>query len=170
MDAAQEFAAKARENSDKSLAELAADNNAIITVSTEKFSWLNIPRNFRSMSLTLSEVREKDVPYGEAFRKNKALIAPGPQFFETAFGLEKGEIGVSFNQPEDRVFVIKITERDTDDMIIKQFDQIGDDQFGLQALQYVKQDMNHQFREDWIKELRDNAGFEWVSIPRDTTR
>ena len=155
----------------KSLAEVAkSETTPLECAESQKFSWYDFPRGFRNPRLNPGEIREEGVPYGEAERKNKVIVMPGESFYETVYGLNVDEVGVVFNQPEDRVFVIQLIEKDTDDVMLKQFETAQNDPFARQAIAETVQRTNLKFHEDWIKELRKNAGFEWIVIPHDETR
>ena len=148
-------------------AALAADK----LVETERFSFLELPTaapNFASQSAPqLAEIREKGVEAGEAFRDNKTIVAPGWDFNETAFGMNVGDVAVVANQPKDRVFVLKLVEKDTEDALRENFEKLEDD-YNLQTVaNFLNRARASRFTEKFIENLREDAGFEWVSIPRD---
>ena len=132
---------------------------------TEKFTGFSFPRGFRTPELSFGEIREEGVPVGEAERKNSVVVAPGKSFYEAVFGLEVGEAAVVRNQPEDRVFVIQLTEKDSDEAVLEKMADFDQDRFAQQALMTVEQIRNADFQHDWIEQLRREAGFEWVVIP-----
>ncbi|MDD3586665.1 MAG: hypothetical protein PHQ75_05740, partial [Thermoguttaceae bacterium] len=165
MKDAQAFAEKVK-TSGKKLAEVVkAETTPIEFASTDKFSWFDFPRGGRNAGLDLGEIREAGVPYGEAQRKNKVIVAPGDGFYETSYGLDENAIGVAFNQPEDRAFVIQVVEKDKDEVILSQIDSMKNDPFARQACAASLQRVNFEFYENWIKQLQKETGFEWVSIP-----
>ncbi|MDO4587065.1 MAG: hypothetical protein Q4C95_07170, partial [Planctomycetia bacterium] len=149
----------------KPLSEVVSQSPKAEFVSTQKFSWFDFSRSFRNPSLEFGEIREEGVAYGESEKKNKAIIAPGKEFYEKADKLNVNEIDVAYNQPKDRVFVLQITEKDPDDVIMTQLDNM--DQLGYQAQTQANQLKNLDFHRDWIESLKKDAGFEWIVIPRD---
>ena len=164
--AADKFAESAKaEGAD--FAALAADK----LVETERFSFLELPTaspNFASQSAPqLAEIREKGVEAGEAFRDNKAIVAPGWDFNETAFGMNVGDVAVVANQPKDRVFVLKLTEKDPEDALRENFEKLEDDYNLQNVANFLNRARASRFTEKFIENLREDAGFEWVSIPRD---
>ena len=164
--AADKFAESAKaEGAD--FAALAADK----LVETERFSFLELPTaapNFASQAQPqLAEIREKGVEAGEAFRDNKAIVAPGWDFNETAFGMNVGDVAVVANQPKNRVFVLKLTEKDSEDALRENFETLEDD-YNLQTVaNFLNRIRASRFTEKFIENLREDAGFEWVSIPRE---
>ncbi|MBQ5790110.1 MAG: hypothetical protein IIW01_07450, partial [Thermoguttaceae bacterium] len=164
--AADKFAESAKaEGAD--FAALAADK----LVETERFSFLELPTaapNFASQSSPqLAEIREAGVELGEAFRDNKAIVAPGWDFNETAFGMNVGDVAVVANQPKNRVFVLKLTEKDSEDSLRENFETLEDD-YNLQTVaNFLNRIRASRFTEKFIENLREEAGFEWVSIPRE---
>ena len=164
--AADKFAESAKaEGAD--FAALAADK----LVETERFSFLELPTaapNFASQAQPqLAEIREKGVEAGEAFRDNKAIVAPGWDFNETAFGMNVGDVAVVANQPKNRVFVLKLTEKDSEDALRENFETLEDD-YNLQTVaNFLNRIRASRFTEKFIENLREEAGFEWVSIPRE---
>ena len=148
-------------------AALAADK----LVETERFSFLELPTaspNFASQSgPQLAEIREKGVEAGEAFRDNKAIVAPGWEFNETAFEMNVGDVAVVANQPKNRVFVLKLTEKDSEDALRENFEKLEED-YNLQTVaNFLNRARASRFTEKFLENLREEAGFEWVSIPRD---
>ncbi|MBR5242610.1 MAG: hypothetical protein IKW13_00095, partial [Thermoguttaceae bacterium] len=164
--AADKFAESAKaEGAD--FAALAADK----LVETERFSFLELPTaspNFATQSSPqLAEIREKGVEAGEAFRDNKAIVAPGWDFNETAFGMNVGDVAVVANQPKNRVFVLTLTEKDSEDSLRENFENLEDD-YNLQTVaNFLNRVRASRFTEKFIENLREEAGFEWVSIPRE---
>ena len=164
--AADKFAESAKaEGAD--FAALAGDK----LVETERFSFLELPTaspNFASQSAPqLAEIREKGVEAGEAFRDNKAIVAPGWDFNETAFGMNVGDVAVVANQPKNRVFVVKLTEKDPEDALRENFEKLEDD-YNLQSVaSHLNRVRASRFTEKFLENLREEAGFEWISIPRD---
>ncbi|MBQ7030017.1 MAG: hypothetical protein IJN32_07210, partial [Thermoguttaceae bacterium] len=164
--AADKFAESAKaEGAD--FAALAGDK----LVETERFSFLELPTaspNFASQSAPqLAEIREKGVEAGEAFRDNKAIVAPGWDFNETAFEMNVGDVAVVANQPKNRVFVVKLTEKDPEDALRENFEKLEDD-YNLQSVaSHLNRVRASRFTEKFLENLREEAGFEWISIPRD---
>ena len=134
---------------------------------TEKFTGFSFPRGFRTPELSYGEIREEGVPVGEAERKNSVVIAPGKAFYEAVCPLELNGVAVVRNQPEDRVFVVQMTERDSDDSVLEKMADFDKDRFAQQALATIDEIRNADFQNDWIEQLRKEAGFEWVIIPRE---
>ncbi|MDO5553082.1 MAG: hypothetical protein Q4G68_04925, partial [Planctomycetia bacterium] len=163
---ADEFAAAVKA-SGKSLAEYAAScTPPLPVVTTEKFSWLEMPRSFRDANLTYGEVRETGVEVGKADKQNKTLVAVGDGFYQTVYGLKTSEVGVVMNQPEDRAFVVQTTEKDSDDVLLSQIKTAAPDQFTAQAVMQTQQTNNFHFYQNWIKELRQESGFNWIAYPQ----
>ena len=164
--AADEFAAKAKaEGAD--FAALAGDK----LVETERFGFVESTSSLQSFAsqspVQLAEVREAGVELGEAFRDNKAIVAPGWDFNETAFGMNVGDVAVVANQPKNRVFVLKLTEKDSEDALRENLEKLEDD-YELQGVANLLNRVRaSRFTEKFIENLREEAGFEWVSIPRD---
>ena len=129
-------------------------------VETEKFSWFTSSGFYASPS----EVREAGVAVEQAARDNVEIVAPGWDFYEVASSLEKDGLGVVANQPKDRVFVIKVLEKDEVDPA--NFEKIAGD-YSLTTVQtQINNARIEKFHNDWIKSLREKAGFEWISIPK----
>ena len=150
----------------KSLEELAAaEDKNFDFVKTEQFTGFSFPRGFRDPQLSLGEIREEGVPYGEADRENKVLIAPGQKFYEVVYSLEPNGVGTLLNQPEDRAFTVQLIERDSDESILEQCKDIADDQVGQQAVMTWQQMNNAKFQEAWLDQLKKEAGFEWKIYP-----
>ena len=165
--AADKFAESAKaEGAD--FAALAAEAKAAV-VETEAFSLLEASSAMPGMGnaqVQLAEVREKGVELGEAFRDNQAIIAPGWDFNETAFGMNVGDVAVVANQPKDRVFVLTISEKDPEPTS-EELATAADDPTVQQAADVLTRVRVSRFSEKFFENLREEAGFEWVSIPRD---
>jgi len=165
--AADKFAESAKaEGAD--FAALAAEAKAVV-VETEAFSLLEASSAMPGMGnaqVQLAEVREKGVELGEAFRDNQAIIAPGWDFNETAFGMNVGDVAVVANQPKDRVFVLTISEKDPEPTS-EELATAADDPTVQQAADVLTRVRVSRFSEKFFENLREEAGFEWVSIPRD---
>ncbi len=165
--AADKFAESAKaEGAD--FAALAAEAKAVV-VETEAFSLLEASSAMPGMGnaqVQLAEVREKGVELGEAFRDNQAIIAPGWDFNETAFGMNVGDVAVVANQPKDRVFVLTISEKDPEPTS-EELAPAADDPTVQQAADVLTRVRVSRFSEKFFENLREEAGFEWVSIPRD---
>ena len=131
-------------------------------VETEKFSWFS--SSFGSYYASPSEIREVGVEVEQAARDNKEIVAPGWDFYETAYALDKDALGVVANQPKDRVFVMKVIEKDEIDPAA--YEKI-DGEMGLEnVLMQINNAKIEKFHNDWIKKLREKANFEWVNIPK----
>ena len=166
--AAKEFAEKVKAEG-KTLAEAdqaAGESKTFLFAKTEPFSGFDFPRGFRTPNLTFGEIREEGVAFGQAELQNKVIVAPGKDFYTAVYDLNQGEIAVVRNQPEDRVFVIQLTEEDSDDSILEKMAGFQEDQLGQQALSTLRQLRNVEFQEKWIQQLEKEVGFEWVVIPR----
>ncbi|MGI6400627.1 MAG: hypothetical protein ACOX0A_00670 [Thermoguttaceae bacterium] len=158
-DAAQEFAEKAKADG-ADFDKLAAEASVPV-VETERFSWFK--SSIQSYAQP-SEIREAGVEVGEADRENKEIVAPGWAFYETVFGLEQDEVGYCENQPKDRSFVVKVVEKDEPDT--EGLDQISSDPSVAYVMMWIRRSRLEKFHADFIRGLRDQAGFEWVWIPR----
>ena len=165
--AADKFAESAKaEGAD--FAALAAEAKVAV-VETEAFSFLEASSALQGMGnaqVQLAEIREKGVELGEAFRDNQAIVAPGWDFNETAFGMNVGDVAVVANQPKDRVFVLKIAEKDAEPTS-EELATAADDPTVQQAADILTRVRVSRFSEKFIENLREEAGFEWVTIPRD---
>ena len=161
---AQEFYAQASaEGAD--FDKLAADSKAQV-VETEKFSWFKPSYSAYGASAEPSEIREAGVEAGQADRDNKAIVAPGWDFYETLFGLDLNGVGICRNQSKDRSFVLKVVEKDGDELISDSFDQIATDQSASYVQMMMRRARVEKFHEDFMKELRDDSGFNWLWIPQ----
>ncbi|MDO5748835.1 MAG: hypothetical protein Q4Q42_04240, partial [Planctomycetia bacterium] len=161
---AQEFYAQASaEGAD--FDKLAADAKAQV-VETEKFSWFKPSYSAYGASAEPSEIREAGVEAGQADRDNKGIVAPGWDFYETLFGLDLNGVGFCLNQSKDRVFVLKVVEKDGDELISDSFDQIATDQSASYVQMMMRRARVEKFHEDFMKELRDDSGFNWLWIPQ----
>ena len=130
---------------------------------TEPFTQYTLPRSFRSPSLTLAEVREEGVAEGESFVDNKVLTAVSDNFFDTVYSLPNEGIGVCFNAPKDRALVVRVTERDDDAQVLEKMNEGGGvDPNAVQTMRLIQ---NLKFQEDWLDQLKKDAGFQWVSVP-----
>ena len=142
---------------------LAADANATV-VETEKFSWFKSSLQAYGSYAQPSEIREAGVAVGEANRDNKEIVAPGWSFYETVFGLQKDGVGYCQNQSKDRAFVVKVVESEepeTEDLA-----KISADQSVAYVTMWLRRARLEKFHQDFMKQLRDKSGFEWLWIPR----
>lgn len=161
---AQEFYAQASaEGAD--FDKLAADAKAQV-VETEKFSWFKPSYSAYGASAEPSEICEAGVEAGQADRDNKGIVAPGWNFYETLFGLDLNGVGFCLNQSKDRAFVLKVVEKDGDELISDSFDQIATDQSASYVQMMMRRARVEKFHEDFMKELRDDSGFNWLWIPQ----
>ena len=169
IDLAEKDAAalKARAESEgKTLAQLAEEDGDAAKYTfakTEPFTQYTLPRSFRSPSLTLAEVREEGVAEGESFIDNKVLTVVGDNFFDEVYSLPAQGIGVCFNAPKDRAFAVQIVERDDDAAVLEKMNEGGGvDPNAVQTMRLIQ---NLKFQEDWLEQLKKDAGFRWVSVP-----
>lgn len=152
----------------KTLAQTAEEDGDVAKyhfVRTEPFTQYDLPRSFRSPSLTLGEVREEGVTEGNSYIDNQFLVAVGDGFFDTVYALENGGVGVCLNAPKDRAITLQVTERDDDASVFEKM--AGPDGEGVDpgAVQTIRLVQNLKFQEDWLKQLKKDAGFEWVCYP-----
>ena len=170
IDLAEKDAAAlaARAESDgKTLAQLAEEDGEggakYTYAKTEPFTQYILPRSFRSPSLSLAEVREEGVAEGESFVDNKVLTAVSDNFFDTVYSLPNEGVGVCTNAPKDRALVVRVTERDGDAEVLEKMNEGGGvDPNAVQTLRLIQ---NLKFQEDWLEQLKKDAGFRWVSVP-----
>ena len=169
VDLAEKDAAalKARAESEgKTLAQLAEEDGEAAKYTfakTEPFTQYTLPRSFRSPSLTLAEVREEGVAEGESFIDNKVLTAVGDDFFDEAYALPAEGIGVCFNAPKDRALAVQVVERSGDAEVLEKMNEGGGvDPNAVQTMRLIQ---NLKFQEDWIEQLKQDAGFRWISVP-----
>ena len=160
-------ALKARAESEgKTLEQLAQDDGEAAKytfVKTEPFTQYELPRSFRSPSLSLSEVREEGVAEGESFIDNKALTAVGDSFFDAVYALPDSGIGVCFNAPKDRALAVQIIERADDASVLEKMGEGGG--IDPNAVQTMRLIQNLKFQDDWLEQLKADAGFQWVTVP-----
>ena len=147
------------------LAATAGDSANYVFSKTESFTEFSAPRSFRNPSLTFCEVREEGVAEGDSETQNKGIIAPGYHFYDAVYDQEVDGVAVVRNQPEDRVFVIQVTEKDSDDSVLEKTSGVENDYLTQEAVRTIRLLKNAQFQEDWIDQLKKNAGFEWVVVP-----
>ena len=152
----------------KSLEEIARDDGEsakYLFVKTEPFTQYELPRASRNPNVAYGEVREEGVAPGDSFYENKALTAIGSDFYDAAYALGEGEAGVCFNAPKDRAITLQITQRDSDDSVFEKVAAAPGGVVDPNALQTIRLMQNLKFQEDWIEQLRKNAGFQWVTLP-----
>ena len=110
----------------------------------------------------VSEVREKEVPVGEAEMRNRVIAAPGADFMETVFSLQVGEIGVVFNQPQSAAYIVRVTgSSPSTEALWEQF-QTMDIRIYLNA---GFMEMTSSAFEAWLAEIQKKTGFRWINKP-----
>ncbi len=162
---AEALATKARGNKEPFATSLAGESD-LKFAETEPFTWktygspyLAMMAMYEGRSPWLGEVREKGVAEEKASYENKVIFAPGDNFMKTAYELEIGEVGVSFNQPETVVYIIRpISSTPSGEVLRDLFRTTAFDRYAGAGVQ----DMFIDARQVWLKRIEDEAGFEWV--------
>ncbi|HBT76097.1 MAG TPA: hypothetical protein DEB39_04045, partial [Planctomycetaceae bacterium] len=162
---AEALATKARGNKEPFATALAGESD-LKFAETEPFTWktygspyLAMMAMYEGRSPWLGEVREKGVAEEKASYENKVIFAPGDNFMKTAYELEIGEVGVSFNQPETVVYIIRpISSTPSGEVLRDLFRTTAFDRYAGAGVQ----DMFIDARQVWLKRIEDEAGFEWV--------
>ena len=144
---------------------LAQAANASV-VETEKFTWFRSSFGPYGEYAQPAEIREVGVEVGAADRDNKEIVEPGWDFYETVFALEQGGVGSCLNQPEDRAFAVQVVELDSDDVIREGFETVDSDQAVAYVLMWFGRASLDKYHEQFVKQLQEKAGFEWLWIPR----
>ncbi len=133
---------------------------------TEKFSWFRTSFGAYGEYAQPSEIREVGVAVGEAARENKEIVYAGWDFYETLFSLDQDGVAACFNETEDRAFVVKAVEMDSEDKIREDFDSIEGDRAASSVMSWMTRMSLDKFHDDFVKQLQDKAGFQWIWIPR----
>lgn len=163
---AEALAEIANKTPEKSLREsLLAE--AVEIVETERFTWYEASyANFSSsgeVPYYSGEIRERGVARGESIFDNQLIQAPGNAFMETAYSLRDGQAGVSFNQPETMIYVVRVLDYfPAEETLWKNFvdtPYFRSDRVGLQM------DRVETFQK-WLKQIEEYFGFEWVNRPQ----
>jgi len=163
---AEELANEAK-SSGKPLAEVFAGRSDVPVVETEPFTWKSygsIPPYMaaaRGIPPMLGEVREKGVVVGDSELDNQWIVAPGTDFMETVYSLQKDEIGTVFNQPQSVAYVVRITNSEPEDKELWERFQ------GTQRMEYFagQPEMISSAFEAWLTEIQTKTGFRWVNKP-----
>lgn len=166
---AEELAAEAR-NSGKSLAETFASNNEVQVVETEPFTWMTygpgvhpLLAAMQGTPIRVDEVREKGVAVGNAEIDNKQIFAPGNDFMEGVYALQVGETGVVSNQPQNTVYLVRVTGSSPSEEALWDRFQTAYPQEYIQAGR--PQEMSRAWK-IWIDKIKDETGFQWLRKPR----
>ena len=88
----------------------------------------------------------------------KGAEMAGEEFMKTLFGLPAGGVGVAMNQPQKKVFVIRLLEYTPSDTVLRE-------QFGLERnmrdyYPLVQRDLAHYY-ETWLANVEKEAGVVW---------
>lgn len=106
---AERLAAQAREKGDESLRKsIGAVDKAAAIVNPQPFSWLSTGFSPGGMGMRLQPADIPEVPY------------PGEEFMQTVLDLQPGEVGVAADQPQKRVYVIRVVSQTPDEDILRQ--------------------------------------------------
>lgn len=165
---AEELAAEAK-SSGKTLAETFKDRQDISVVETEPFAWKSYGPGIhpflgmmQRLALGVGEVCEKGIVVGNSEIDNKVIFAPGNEFMKVASSLAVGEIGVAFNQPKTAAYIIRITgSTPSEDVLWEQFPSTNP-MFYYQA---GMQEQQFEALENWLEQIRQETGFEWIQKP-----
>jgi len=155
-DAAEKEAQRLRDEalaSGKSLKEAFAGKPDLPVTATDPFSWMtygSVPTGVSRTPPQLSEVKGVDVP--------------GDEFMRAVFDLDVGEIGVAMNQPKTVAYVVRMTEANPSETVLRT--QFESDRWGTYLT--VGREEQRQLFLAWQEELRKGAGLEWVERAADT--
>ena len=150
--------------SGQSLAEFFTAHRDMPVVETEPFSWKIY---YPQVGLISGEVREKGVVAGNAVVDNQVIIAPGSDFMETVYSLQIGEIGVVFNLPRNRAYIVRITSSSPSDEALWERFQVFGTLPGMENM-YLgagRPELMSAAYEAWLEEIRSKTGFRWVNKP-----
>ncbi|MDR0869722.1 MAG: hypothetical protein LBN39_02920 [Planctomycetaceae bacterium] len=170
---AEELAAEAKA-ADKPLAEIFKGKDDVKVVETEPFAWKSYGPGIhpfiglmQRLPLGIGEVCEKGVAAGDAEIDNKAIFAPGEEFMKVASSLAVGETGVAFNQPKTVAYVIRATgSTPSEDVLWEQFPSTNPGFYFQAGMREQQQDGF----EAWIKQIREETGFQWIQKPETLDR
>jgi hypothetical protein len=163
--AAQDLAETTRTTKEPLNVTLASKPEVLSVTETEPFTWLTYGYSIDAGSpIRLGEVREKGVRYGEAEFGNKFIFAPGEEFMRVASGLEIGEVGTVFNQPQTTVHIIRLTSiSPSEDSMWEDFKTAPANAY----LQIGQQSKLFEAREAWLESIRAEMDFKWINKPTD---
>jgi hypothetical protein len=145
---AEELAAEAR-SSKEPLAKSTADSGFKL-VSPPPFSWMTLgttAENANGLVPMISEVAD--------------IESPGDAFMRATFGLDPGDIGVAFNQPEDICYAIQLLEYDPPAGELEESFAREDFRRYLNVAVGEKQ----QLLRSWLTQVEKDAGVKWLQAP-----
>jgi hypothetical protein len=133
----------------KSLKEALAGLPDITVKETNEFSWLSTGFTPAGMGMP-----------GLSFVENVDDV--GPEFMQSVFALKVGETGVAINEPQNKVYVVRImSETPTEDELKKQFLESGRS-FEIQQVAFME---SQRFFRDWYQGLESQLGVKWQRSP-----
>jgi hypothetical protein len=139
--------AKQADAANKPLKEVFAEQKDLKVIETGAFSWLtrgNVPENPMGGPVRISEI--------------EGLEHTGNGFMEAVFALAAGKSGVAANQPEDTVYVVRVSE------FLPEVDQLRD-QFAKERpnmYMTVAQGDRYNMYTTWVDNLEKEADVKWV--------
>ncbi|NUQ62547.1 MAG: hypothetical protein HUU20_08665 [Pirellulales bacterium] len=149
--------AKDARGSGKSLKEFLAGKQGMTVAEAGPFSWLtygNIPPMYWLQSRQPPQISEV-----------QGVHIPGPEFMQTVFALQPGEIGVAMNRPEAEVYLVRAVEfNPLPDVLWTLF--LEDPLSRYMAAAADQRDLWG----NWMEEIRESAGFQWIEKPRPNQR
>ena len=87
--------------------------------------------------------------------------APGSEFMAAVFALPSGQVGVAMNHPKTSAYVVRVDNYTPADSVLwARF--LSDDYGKYQAVSVFDRSA---LIEDWLRDLRNEAGFQWVRPP-----
>ncbi|MEX2113510.1 MAG: hypothetical protein WD845_10005 [Pirellulales bacterium] len=142
--------AKQADAANKPLKEVFADQPELKVLESGSFSWLtrgNVPENPMGGPVRISEI--------------EGLEHIGNGFMEAVFALPAGTTGVAANEPQDTVYVVRVSEYEPE------LEQLRD-QFAKerpQTYMTVAQTDRYEMYTTWVDNLEKEARIHWVRTP-----
>ncbi|MGL4595139.1 MAG: hypothetical protein ACRCUY_10455 [Thermoguttaceae bacterium] len=162
--------------SGKTLADTFAGQKGVTVVETEPFTWKTYGPGLNMFASIFArqgrppmtdDVREKGVAPNSTLLDNKAIFYVGNDFMEAASVLGVGEVGMSTNEPEDAVYVIRmIGSYPSDDALWDNFQNTPLSDYILTGLFETQ----YKSRESWLKQIQEKTGFKWIQKPEQMRR
>jgi hypothetical protein len=145
MKEAESLAAEARKTR-KTLKEALADRPNMQIIMPPPFSWL-----------TFGNVPLGSAPNAARYSDVTGVEYAGDAFMRTVFHLEPSQIGVAFNEPQTRAYVIQLNEYTPSHHVLwKEFEV---DDFSKYAP--ATREDQHRIYQAWLGEIKASAGMTW---------
>ncbi len=167
--------ASAAEKSGKTLADFLAGNKELagirIVPDTDPFTWmtygdLNLAWAARRPPFLSSiKVKRKD-PASGLVTDEDAVDQPGNDFMEAVFRLQPGQVGVAWNQPKSKVYLVRVIEMQPSPAQLYEAFVRQNEQTYISVSWYDRIEAYSR----WSRNLEEEAGLRWNRAPARAAR